>query len=223
MSIVRGSGRPTEYRLADGTRVSGVTTILGRFKESGALIRWAWGEGKAGRELYEKRDAAADVGSHIHAMVEADIHGRLTPTDPVGFSPEQVSACVSGFKAWESWRRDRHIEIVVTEVPLVSERYRFGGTLDVVWRDSGGLCMGDWKSSAGVYSDYLLQLAAYGILWEEHYPDQPITGGYHLARFSKEHGDFSHHHWPDLSDAREMFLLLVKAYELDKRLRKRAG
>ena len=47
-TIVRGSGRPKEYLLPDGTRVSGVTTILGRFKESGGLLQWAFQVGKSG-------------------------------------------------------------------------------------------------------------------------------------------------------------------------------
>ena len=40
----------TGYHTADGTRVPSVTTILGRFKESGALIAWA---GKVGYEHYQ--------------------------------------------------------------------------------------------------------------------------------------------------------------------------
>ncbi len=39
------------YRDADGKRIPGVTTIIGRFKESGALIRWAYGRGRDGEEL----------------------------------------------------------------------------------------------------------------------------------------------------------------------------
>ena len=30
-----------------------------------------------------------------------------------------------------------------------------------------------------------LKVAAYGILWEENFPDQPIDGGYHLVRFAR--------------------------------------
>lgn len=215
---IRGGGRPAKYLLADGTPVSGVTTILGRFKDSGALLQWAFKQGKSGAAtLYEKRDEAADVGSLIHAMVEADIHA-----EPLPAIPEQHAAkCKSGFAAWRIWREDRALEIVATEVPLVSQRHRFGGTIDAIGRDRRGLCLLDWKSSNGVYAEYALQLAAYRVLWEENHPDQPITGGFHLARFGKEHGDMEHRYWPDLTEAQEEFLLLVRAYELDKRLRER--
>ena len=146
----KGSGRPSKYVLADGTPVVGVTTVLGRFKESGALIQWAYKRGKAGLDLYGSRDEAADVGSLIHAMVEADIHGLPLPEVP----PEFADRCASGFRAWRTWRDGRNMEIVATEVPIVSERHRFGGTIDAIGKDANGLCLLDWKSSNGVYADY---------------------------------------------------------------------
>lgn len=46
------------YFTKDGVRVPGTTTIISRFKESGALIYWAYNRGKEGLELYESRDKA---------------------------------------------------------------------------------------------------------------------------------------------------------------------
>ena len=81
--------------------------------------------------------------------------------------------------------------------------------------------LGDWKTANGVYPDNVIQLAAYKQLWDENYPDQPITGGFHLCRFAKEHADFSHHYWSELDDAWEQFKLFLSAYEIDKRIKKR--
>jgi hypothetical protein len=81
----------------------------------------------------------------------------------------------------------------------------------------------DWKTSNGVYQDYIIQIAAYRNLWEENYPDKPITGGFHLLRFSKEHADFTHHYWNDVDEGWEQFKLFRKAYDLDKILKKRVG
>ncbi len=221
-TIVRGAGRPTEYRLADKTRVSGVTTVLGRFKESGGLLQWAFQVGKSGAAtLYESRDVAADIGSIVHDWIQADVHGEPPPAIP----PEFAERVNSAFGAYKEWFDGNRMEIVATEVPLVSEQYRYGGTIDAVARDGKGrLCLLDWKSSNAVYSDYALQLAAYRQLWNENATDESMLitdGGYHLCRFAKEHGDFEHRYWPDLSEAFEMFTLLVKAYDLDKQLRKR--
>ena len=216
----RGTGRPNEYKLVDGTRVRGVTTILGRFKESGGLLHWAFQQGKAGlSNLYEKRDEAADIGSLVHGWVEADIHGTELPAVPA----DQLGQVESAFGAWREWFEGSRMEIVATEVPLVSEQYRYGGTIDAVGRDGKGrLCLVDWKSSNSLHTDMTLQLAAYRHLWNEHHPNEPITdGGFHICRFAKKHGDFEHRFFPDLTDAWEMFKLLVTAYELDKRLKER--
>ena len=115
------------------------------------------------------------------------------------------------------------LEIVAQEMQLVSEQYRFGGTPDAIGMIRGELCLVDWKTSNGIYSDYLLQIAAYRLLWEENHPDQPLNGGFHLCRFSKEHGDFAHHYFRELDDARKMFIHLRAAYEFDATLKKRAA
>jgi hypothetical protein len=51
------------YRDADGQRIPGVTTVIGRFKESGGLIRWAYNRGREGEDLYDSRDKAAEAGT----------------------------------------------------------------------------------------------------------------------------------------------------------------
>src|SRR6266536_485216 len=50
----------TRYRGA--TPVPGTTSIIGRFKDSGGLLHWAFQQGKSGRRhLYEEAEKAADV------------------------------------------------------------------------------------------------------------------------------------------------------------------
>lgn len=216
---IAGSGRPDKYLLADGTRVPGTTTIIGRFKDSGALLHWAFKQGKSGaKTLYEASNEAADVGTLVHDCIEADIHGRPLPDIPT----DKLERVRSALAAWDSWKDGRRIEIVATEMPYVSEQFRFGGTIDAIAREQDGrLSLLDWKSSNAVYSDYLLQLAAYKELWDEN-NEEKITGGFHLVRFSKEHGDMEHRYWPELADAWTMFMYLSIAYQLDKLVAKRA-
>lgn len=216
---------PSEGYRIDGKRVPSVTTIIGRFKESGALLRWAWNEGREGRDLYAARDKAADIGTAAHAMVEASIKGL----DPEGCGQLQAldadgqSRARNAFRAYQQWASMCRLEIVEQEVQLVSVQHGFGGTPDAIGRVNGELCLVDWKTSNSVYSDYLLQLAAYRQLWEESYPNLRLTGGFHLCRFSKDFGDFAHHYYSELDGAWQMFLHLRHAYEYDKELRKRAA
>lgn len=220
-AAMRGAGRPDEYRTKDGERVPSTTTVTGRFKDSAGLLRWANAEGLAGRKLYEDQ-SALDVGSIVHRMVEARIHGG--PESYGSVPDEYLDRVHSSFSAFTAWFDAYEFEIVATEIPLVSEEWKFGGTIDSVLRDKQGrLCIGDWKTSNAVYADYLLQLAAYGWLWNEHAPkDAQISGGFHLVRFSKEHGDMEHRHFPELDDAWTMFTLLRQSYELDKIIKRRA-
>lgn len=222
-------GRPKSgYKLASGQKVPGVTTIIGRFKESGALLFWAFEQGKAAERgeinnLYDKRDEAGEAGTLAHEMVEAHIKGLPKP-DLTKYPIEIADLASQGFDNYLSWANNNRIEIVEQELSLVSEKYEFGGTIDAIGIDSQGRrCIIDWKNANAVYSDYLIQIATYGKLWEENYPDKPITGGYHLCRFSKEHADFAHHFWSELDDAWELFKLYRQAYDLDKKIKRRVG
>lgn len=211
----------TGYKI-DGERVPGVTTILSRFKDSGGLIHWAWEQGRDGKDYRETRDAAANAGTCAHDMVECDIRG--TAFDHTLYDSKILAHAVGAFNAYLEWKQQTNLKVLEPEVSLLSKTLKFGGTLDAIFIQ-GKLALGDWKTSNHVYLDYLIQLAAYKLLWEENHPDQPIEGGFHLLRFSKqEHPDdpvsFSHHYWSDLKLAERQFILLREAYANDLRLKK---
>lgn len=214
------------YKLRDGTKVPGVTTIIGRFKDSGALLHWAFEQGKLAQQglienLYDKRDQAADAGTLAHEMVEATIANKPLP-DLSGVDPIIAQQAKQGFDNWKQWSENNMLGYVAQEISLVSEKYKFGGTIDAICEDTQGrLCVVDWKTSNGIFVDHILQCSAYCALWDEAHPDKPITGGFHLCRFAKEHADFAHHYWSELNDAWEQFTLFLRAYELDKKLKKR--
>lgn len=212
------------YKLANGEKIPGVTTIIGRFKDSGGLLYWAFEQGKAAErgeisKLYEKRDEAGDAGTLAHAMVEAHINEDPLPTLPDNDIGKQAK---QGFENYIHWQEDNRIQIIKQEMILISETYKFGGCPDALGIDNRkNLVILDWKTSNGIYQDYLIQIAAYCQLWQENNPDQPITGGFHLLRFSKEHADFAHYYWSELEGAWEQFKLFRQAYEIDKQLKKR--
>lgn len=208
------------YFTKDGTKVPSVTTVLSRFKESGGLVHWAWDLGKQGKDYREVRDAAADAGTKAHEAVEHWIkkleYKWLFPESDITKKAKRA------FDAFIEWADQTQLQVTHTEVPLISERHKFGGTLDAMLI-RGKRSLGDWKTSNRIYPEYLVQVAAYGILWEENFPDQTIEGGFHLLRFDKEFGDFAHHWWGELETAKKQFILLREAYELDKELKRRAA
>lgn len=210
------------YKNAEGKRIPGTTTIIGRFKDSGGLIQWAYNQGKDGKTLYEERDKAAECGTLAHEMVEKFINGEdhmvVLKTVPV----EMASKALSAFQNFRDWKDQTKIEIIThyQEIQLVSEQHQFGGTPDAIGILNGKHILLDWKTSNAIYPDYMMQLAAYKLLWEENGKPE-IDGGFYLCRFSKEFPDFSAHFFGELDLAREQFLLMRKMYGNDQELKKR--
>lgn len=225
------------YRNKEGKRVPGVTTIIGRFKESGGLIKWAYSQGRehenlamrglpAPSHLYEVTEKAATAGSIAHDLIEDDILSggteQLAVRDEWKDASDNIKALAfNSYAQYRKWQAQTRIRVTETETGGVSELYQYGGTFDGVGEDAEGkLVLIDWKTSNAVYGDYLVQLAAYAQLIRE------LTGrevtGYHLLRVRKETADFSHHYWADLSDGLRAFVLMRELYDLTYSLSKRA-
>jgi hypothetical protein len=222
-------GRPTQgYYNKAGDKIPGTTTIIGRFKDSGGLIQWAYKSGRehermvaqgreAPRHLHDVVQRAADSGTIAHDMIEAAILGKeyISPAD----TPPDVLA----FAQFLEWREQTGIQIVATEKAYVSEILQFGGTVDAIGKDARGrIVLLDWKTSGAVYADMLIQLGAYSLLLEECAPEY-TPQGFHLLRVAKENADFAHHFYGELEDAKQQFRLMRQAYEIDQRLKKRAA
>ena len=216
--------RPAQgYKNNAGQRVPGTTTIIGRFKESGALLHWAFKQGQSGvASLYEKRDEAAEAGTLAHDMIECFILNKPQP-EHVNVNPQIAERAANAFVQFREWWDQARIEIIATERAYVSERHQFGGTVDAIGRDTKGrIVLADWKTSNGVYQDYLIQLGAYALLLEECAPDWKPEA-FHLLRVAKESADFAHHYYGELEDAKAQFILFRQAYDIDARLKKRAA
>lgn len=217
-------GRPTEgYKNLAGDRVPGTTTIIGRFKDSGGLLHWAFKQGQSGApNLYAERDKAAEAGTLAHDKIEAFILGREHVT-PEGADPTVIIRACNAFEQFLEWQEQTRMEIVATERAYVSEKYQFGGTVDAIGRDTKGrIVLVDWKTSNAVYTDMLIQLAAYALLLEECAPEF-TPQGFHLLRVAKESADFAHHFYGELDQAKQSFVLMRELYDLDKSLKKRAA
>lgn len=206
------------YRSAiTGEEFPSVTTVIGRFRESGALVHWAWDQGRQGLDYRATRDAAASSGTMAHGMVEAYIRGTPVPEAP---DTEVGTKARRAYGNFLEWAERTQLKMVESEVRLVSETHRVGGTLDMMMI-GGKLSLGDLKTANSVYVDHLVQVAQYGAMWNECYPDRPIEGGYHILRISRDEGDFAHHYYADLSDAAEAFVHMRRLYDLDKKLKAR--
>ena len=212
-------GKRQIYKDANGKRVPSVTTILSRFKESGGLLYWANSEGLDGKTLEEARTPAMTSGTMAHDLVEAHINGWEPPI--LRGKKEVIDHAKAAFEMYLKWADQTKIKIEHTEISLVSDKHRFGGMSDAIGLVGNNMVLVDWKTSNSIYADYLLQCAAYVMLWEENYPDHPITGGVYIARFAKEHPDFTVAHFGEIEYAKKVFLRMRELYDMVKAIEKR--
>lgn len=216
MTPKSGGGRPPLYKLASGARVPSVTTITKRFAESGGLIRWANNQGLEGKSLDEDRNAAADAGRIAHDMIEATILGKpfVRPHWATDSMLDQARNAHSQFVDWSS---EVSLEVLETEMPLVSEEHRFGGTFDALAMVSGRLVTLDWKSGKSIHADFIVQQAGYHLLIEAR-GDEPLPERFCVLRIGKQYTDFHYHSWGQdvIAIARKSFLMMRELYELDK-------
>lgn len=164
------------YRTADGTKVEGVTSPIGRFMNPHVLKAWAYKCGKAGINIYERTQDAADAGTIGHDLVYKDMHQLPQPfssledaLNPVmetyKCSPEVAKSALGAYKhylenfkeQWWPW------DILASEQPLVSEWYHFGGTPDYVLKRNDRIYVADVKTG-GAYADVIIQMGAYSQL-----------------------------------------------------------
>lgn len=169
-------GRWHSYEL-DGSRVTGVTTLIGKGVPKPNLIDWAArmaGEYTADHldELVGMRERAAvvDVVKNAHARARnfaaakgTEIHGyaqRILAGEPVEV-PEAVQGYVDAYVAWlEDWEP----EALAVEAAVGSRRWWYAGTFDLVarFRNPDMVSLIDVKTGgSGVWPETCLQVAAY--------------------------------------------------------------
>lgn len=205
------------YRTADGVQVPGVTTVLGSslgWKAPG-LIHWAWKLGIEGKDYKAERNKAADAGSLAHSCAEARITGKPLPSIPAEYA-EKVAGSLAAFSAW---RAESKIDLVASEVALISEAHGYGGCIDAVGVFGGAAALVDFKSSKDLYPDQICQVAAYAHLWTEAHPDLPIKA-WHILRWAPD-GAFHHHSLSESSIAAgwRVFLAALEIYSLRKQVK----
>lgn len=162
----------TIYKTADGKRVPGATTITGLLNKP-HLIKWANNLGLEGIDSSKYTDEAAAVGTLAHALIQAHLQGETLDTSM--FSPTQVDLAENAVLSFYEWASRHTIEPIVCEIPMVSEKLRYGGTVDCYCKLDGKPTLVDFKTGKAIYEEYFVQTAGYKNILEEHgYPVEEV-------------------------------------------------
>ena len=203
----------TVYKLADGTRVPGATTITGLLNKP-HLVRWANKLGLEGIDSSKYTDEAAAVGTLAHALVQAHLQGDTLDTSM--YSPQQVDLAENAVLSYLEWESRHKIEPILLEKPMVSEKLRYGGTLDCYCMLDDVPTLSDFKTGKAIYDEYFVQTAGYkNLLMELNLPVERVK----ILRIGRDETEGFEER--DIADTRqyfEIFKNLLNVYYLKKSL-----
>jgi len=161
-SIVKAKSKAhVIYKNSDGTRLPGVTTVLGILNKP-ALVKWANNLGLQGIDSNKYRDEMADIGTLAHRMILD--HFSQQKTDTSEYSPDQVELAENCLLSFYEWEKGHKLEVILAEAPLVSDELGYGGTVDCYCNLDGVPTLLDFKTGKAIYSEAIHQLAAYADL-----------------------------------------------------------
>lgn len=212
---IRGAAKAhVIYKLADGTRVPGATTITGLLNKP-FLVSWANKLGLEGIDSSKYTDEAAAVGTLAHALIQAHLQGETL--DTTLYSPQQVDLAENAVLSFYEWLSHHKVEPLICETPLVSEALRYGGTMDCYCMLDGEPTLLDFKTGKAIYDEYFVQLAGYKNLLEEQ--GHPVAGCRILRVGRDETEGFEERSVPDTGKYFEIFRRLLDVYYLKKELK----
>lgn len=164
------------------------SSVTGKLDKSGALMGWATGVFEAtmlehmrdgvnftrddvvamlaiSKNAYaQKRDEAADVGTVVHEFAE---HGQVNQEAMEMLSDADKEKARNGVAAFQEWQTVMAPSIKQKEFRVFSRRHKYVGQCDGLAEIDGKTYIIDYKTSKGIYTSHLYQVAAYMKAYEE--------------------------------------------------------
>lgn len=214
----------TKYYAQDGAEVPSVTTVIGNNLGWNKNMLIAWTKKKALKEGIDS-DTIVKESSEIGTLTHYLCENRINNTIPdISTYPKdhliKAKNGYLGFCDWEAfWKPTRYVH---SEVSLVSEQYRFAGTIDIVAEKNGGTHLLDIKTSNHIHPEMVIQLAAYKRLYEEIYKVPILSQS--IIKLCKDEPKYEFYPVTDQEDqaAWEVFIHLL-AVEKHKKLLSKFG
>ena len=152
----------------------GVTNILNVVSKGKQYETWLKSNGFNADVLAKE---AMDQGSHVHQAIQDLLNGKA-----VTFADADTNKLYYTRNEWIMISKfiDFYTEFkpqtIAVEKVLVSDKLQYGTQLDYICKIGGELTYIDHKTGS-LYDSAYLQIAASIQLWNEYYPDTPITKG----------------------------------------------
>lgn len=205
-----------KYTLKDGSFAIGTTTVLGILNKP-ALVPWANKLGLNGIEYRRYLDELADIGTLAHYLVECDVKGKR-PEDEVlkDYTQNHLDAAGICFKKFIDWKLEVDFKPLKSELGFVSEKYRYGGTLDLYGLRLGKKTLIDFKTGSGIYPEAFTQVASYHNLAIENGLEIDECRIIRIGRSENE--GFEDRLVPNVPKHFERFLACLKVFNINRDL-----
>lgn len=212
----------TIYKLKNDEQVPSVTTIIGNtlgFNKD-MLINWARSMAFKGIHSDEIKNDSAKIGTASHYLIESKIlKQQVDKKELEHLTPDQLEQVKNAYRSFVDWEKNwKPDEYLYNEISLVSENYKFGGTIDIVAKKDNNLYILDNKTSNSLHIEMIIQLAAYKLLFEENYNQQIYQTG--IIKISKKDIKYDFKLVPDeaLEAGKEIFLNALIINKLKNKL-----
>ncbi len=215
----------TVYKNAKGKRVPGVTTITG-VMDKPALLAWANNIGLEGIKMREYVDDLASIGTLAHYMIECHINSQIGKIAIKPYlldsTPNQISSAENSFLKFLDWEKKNKVEYLGSEMQLISEKYQYGGTIDIYCILNGKYTLIDIKTCKGLYADHNLQVGGgyFSLLTENDIAVEEVRI-IRVGRSEDEGMEAEEKLIPNLEGYHKLFLLCKEIYDLKKELKYR--
>lgn len=204
----------TRYEI-DGVQVPGTTTVLSVLAKP-ALVPWANRLGLQGIDVGKYVDELADAGTCAHYLIECHLGGIEPDLSP--YSGEQISLARNSLAKFYEWEEQNKPEVVASELALVSKKYGYGGTIDLIAVIRKRLEVVDFKTAKALYPEHAHQLAAYVELAREN--GYPVKRARILRIGRTPDEGYEERQWPvkDLKDNFDLFKHALAIYKNPRRM-----
>jgi len=148
-------GNLEHFKSTAGYEIDGIwyprVTAIVSIKAKPALYKF-YGDQKSFKAGEAVKSKSAEEGTLLHETIEAILNKKEVAI------PDLIKPAVNAFLDLQ-----RQIEItpIKIEERVVSKKHRYAGTLDVLAKVDGKLCIVDIKTSNSIYRDYNIQTSAY--------------------------------------------------------------
>lgn len=218
---------PRKGYYLNGERLPSVTAITKMLEDQSGLMNVAVRIKGTGQCPFSLWGREAKVGTIVHSLAEMELNGELitqgtfrAQCDAVDLNlgEEHRKKAENAFRAFRRWSSYSGLKKPQQEISLICEEHGFGGTFDCLYELNGKYILCDWKTSKWTTAIHQEQLAAYGMIVEEHFG--PVES-YRLLRIDKETGDYHESCWSELEDGKANFLAALDVHKRRKRMDKR--